>query len=447
MLKEFMDHISQNRLFYPTDKILLAVSGGADSVVMAHLFYRAGFSFAIAHCNFQLRGAESDGDELFCRDLAVCLGVRFFSQTFHTQEKATEKGISVQMAARELRYNWFSGLKDQHGFRFIATAHHQDDQVETILINIARGTGIDGLKGIPVVANTIIRPLWWFTATHIRQFARQEGIVYREDSSNLESKYIRNKIRHHIVPLFKEINPSFSETVVKLSRVAGKMSDTFHVLLDEVFKKHIQDDGKQIFIHIGALTRYSSPELIIYELLKKFNFTASIAQQIADALTQQPGKVFYSPTHQCVKDRRYLIVAPINDDATNKKQFDLVSPSASLLLPNGTIVLEELSEILSEGISHDASVAFLDKEKVSFPLLLRHPRPGDFFIPFGMSGKKKISDYLTDKKIPVHEKEKVWLLCNKDDIIWVVGFRPDNRYRVSDKTRTILKVKFQEHFK
>lgn len=446
MLTDFVDNITQNNLFSGSDKVLLAVSGGADSVVMAQLFYRAGFKFSIAHCNFMLRGVESDGDELFCADLAARWGVSFFSTNFDTTGYASQRGISVQMAARELRYEWFSGLKKKHGFRFVATAHHQDDHVETILINLARGTGIDGMKGIPVRSEDVIRPLWWFTGNQIRDYAKTEGLNFREDSSNHDNKYMRNKVRHDIVPVFKEINPSFATGVVRLSSIIEKFSDTFSILLRDAFSGYIKHEGNKIIIDTDPLAKYPATELVLYELLRRFGFSAPVTSQIADALARQPGKVFYSATHQCVKDRRSLIVSPLETNDLIDQQFSLNSANETLTLPNGFIIAEEILAHPQLDIAKDPSVAYLDMEKISFPILVRHPKPGDFFVPFGMSGKKKISDYLTDIKMPVNEKQKVWVFCNGNDIIWVLGFRTDNRYRVSNETKSVLKIKFNTHY-
>ncbi len=441
MLNEFLNQIKKEQLFDRQQKILLAVSGGVDSVVMTRLFKELSFNFAVAHCNFMLRGVESDKDEDFTRSLAKESGVEFFSIAFDTKRYALLKKISIQMAARELRYKWLEEIRGNHGFDYIATAHHKDDQAETILMNVIRGTGLAGLQGMKLKNGYLIRPLLNFGREQMLKFCQERGLKYREDSSNLDEKYIRNRIRHSVMPSLREINPSADDSLVKLAFNSENASKLLTFLLDRELDKIIEGNKQSVRLNIKKLTQYPGFRYILYEVLKPYSFQSPVIEEIANSLDAQPGKIFLSPTHQCLKDRDHLIISPIETEA-KKEVFTIDSHDELLDTGNGTLTFSIAEKSAVDIFKSKPDEIYLDLEKLDYPLILRHPQDGDFFFPHGMSGKKKISDYLTDKKIPLTEKRKIWLLFSGDKVVWVVGLRPDDRFRVTASTKNILKVKF-----
>ncbi len=442
---KFTQHILRNKLFHPHEKILLAVSGGMDSVVMAHLFNAADYHFDIAHCNFKLRGSGSDQDEVFVRDLASRLGKEFFTQSFDTKTFAKEKSVSIQMAARELRYAWLESIREQQGFDWIATAHQSDDNTETILYNLVRGTGLKGLQGIPLKNGKIIRPLLNFSREEIEWFVKNNSLEYREDLSNREDKYIRNKIRNKIVPLLKEINPSLNKSFQELSQISTKTYGLLEYFVQRDFKNNVYEKDGKIYIPVKFLLQYPEREIIIYELLKDFGFQSPEIEDIALSLEKHPGKLFFSKDHVCLKDRDHLIISRKASD--EKKEILIHSDQketwfSDWLIRMRIVDIEDITDFRA-----DSNIAYLDFSLLKFPLKLRNPEDGDFFIPFGMSGKKKISDFLTDLKIPRTEKKNIWLLTSDDRIAWVVGLRIDNRYRVKKTTKNVLEIKLLDQSK
>lgn len=442
VLQKFIENIDQTGLFKPNDRILLAVSGGLDSVVMTHLFALAGYKFAIAHCNFRLRGEESDMDEAFVRELADRHGVDFFVKSFNTREYSRENGVSIQMAARQLRYQWFEEVRAGHNFSYLAAAHHTDDHTETVLINMIRGTGLQGLQGIRPKRDFVIRPLWIFTRNDIEVFALKNKLPFREDSSNAETRYIRNKIRHKVTPILREINPSFNDSVIKLSRIAEDAIELISFFTREHLKELVAIDGGRVSISLERLKRYPSKELILFELLKGYGFQPAVVENLARMLDAQPGKMFFSPTHVCLIDRENLLVTPLSE-IDQGEVIEISKDDTRVVCSGGTFQLNIHHDFLLENLSGDSHEAFFDLSKLRFPLQLRHPVDGDFFFPIGMTGKKKISDFLTDKKIPRTEKSGIWLLCCGDAVMWVAGLRPDDRFKVKNTTRQVLMVKFE----
>ena len=441
MQEKFIQNIRNNNLIQNKEKTLLAVSGGLDSVVMAFLFHKSGLPFAIAHCNFKLRGNDSDLDESFTRQLAQKLGVKFYSKEFQTEKYAEENRISVQMAAREIRYSWLEEIRQTRGYDKIATAHHLDDNTETILINLIRGTGLKGLQGIPVKYKNLIRPMLIFSREEIKQYAGVEKISYREDLSNLEDKYIRNKLRHKVIPVLKEINPSLDKSIETLSDISSKTHELFHFLIERGFQgKIVKKDGKT-FIPIDEVLTYPHPELILYQLLKDFGFQSPVISDIAANLEEQAGKLFFSESFICLKDRDFLIISPRKH--REQEEFEIKKGQDFLQIPGIQFHFNEIKAEVFTGFTEDKNTAWLDLSKLKFPMILRHPREGDNFSPLGMSGKKKISDFLTDLKIPRTEKSDIWLLTSGGEIAWVVGLRIDERFRVRKTTRKILEIKMQ----
>ena len=444
LLECFLKYIDKNRLFLPEDKVLLAVSGGLDSVVMAHLFHNAGFRFAISHCNFQLRGMESDADEMFVASLASRFDAPFFNTSFETRSVAREKGISTQMAARDLRYEWFEMLRNKHSCHYLATAHHRDDNSETVLINLTRGTGLKGMEGIPVKSGSIIRPLMFASRQEIQAYALENAIAYREDSSNMEDKYMRNKIRKVVVPVLRELNPGFDKSVMAFSEIAAQARGIIDDFVKAFSDRHLRWEHDKLMIPLKEILQLSHSRLVLYELLHPFGFNAATMDDIYESLNKQSGKIFQSHTHTCLKDRQSLIVA-----ALKKKDFlqMTVEEAQDILLPdNGRLRFEEIAAEDLNSFDPNPALAYFDKEKVSFPLTLRNPTAGDWFHPLGMKGKKKLSDFFIDNKVPRNQKEDLFILTDSEgQILWIVGHRSDNRFRVDKDTKRILIIIYEKH--
>ncbi|HNW97252.1 MAG TPA: tRNA lysidine(34) synthetase TilS [Bacteroidales bacterium] len=436
MLKKFQNFIKKEKLFSANQKILVAVSGGIDSVALCDLMHESGFEFGIAHCNFMLRDKESDGDEKFVKQLAKKINIPFFINRFETGKYADEKKISIQMAARELRYAWFEVIRKKNNYDLIAVAHHGDDEIETFFINLIRGTGIAGLHGIKVKQGNIIRPLLFTSRNEIEKYVHSKKIKFREDSSNSSDKYMRNKIRHKLIPLLKEMNPDVERSIRSaISRVSA-IESVFNKVVEKEKNKIVACEKSLIKLDITELLKHDNSELYLYEYLKPFGFTGEIIDNITDSLTTDEGKIFYSSTHRLIKDRRFLIVSSILNEE-NSLEYFIDERTKSISAPvKMKFSVKENSPALK--IKKDKRLAYLDCDKLEFPLKIRKWKTGDFFYPFGMKGKKKLSDFYTDLKFSVLDKENTWLLCNGNDIVWVVGQRTDNRYKIKPKTKKIL---------
>jgi tRNA(Ile)-lysidine synthase len=442
MIKEFLEFIKKEDLFAPGDRILLAVSGGMDSSAMAWLFHKCGFYFGIAHCNFGLRGMESDGDEYFVHEMAAKYGVPFYCKHFETEKYAQAHKLSIQMAARELRYAFFEDLVRQHHYKYIATAHHRTDEVETFFINLIRGTGIAGLTGYPARQNQIIRPLMFADRNIIEEHVQKQCIRYREDSSNSSDQYVRNKLRHNLMPLLKEINPNIVHTIradmEKLENIHKLHRKTIELLKQEA----VTEDKGVTKISIAMLNKVSENDACLFDLLFPFGFAGEIIHKISRSLNGQAGKVFMSKTHSLLKDREYLIITEI-DKRNDICEYSVARDTKRITTPLEIRFAEKAMKVGIE-LSKDPLVGSFDLQKLQFPLKIRRWKRGDAFYPFGMRGKKKLSDYFTDKKFSLLDKENTWLLCSGDDIIWVIGQRTDNRYRVTPKTKRIYIASLRE---
>jgi tRNA(Ile)-lysidine synthase len=431
VLEDFKKHIQNNFPRLLQDKLLLACSGGLDSVVLAHLCSQCELDFSMAHCNFKLRGEESDKDEKFVQELAEKLGKPFFTEDFETLDYAYEQKVSVQMAARDLRYEWFKGLMQQYNIKTLVTAHHADDNLETFIINLSRGTGIKGLTGIPSQTRNIARPLLPFTRIQILEFAKSSNLAWREDQSNAETKYLRNKIRQEIVPLLKELHPTFltnfSETQEFLKQIAAISENHIGQLKEDIFK----EDGEVIRIKIESLQSLKPLEAYLHALFSAYGFTAW--EDLQHLLTAMSGKEVRSRTHRLVKDRDFLLLTNIADNL--QKEFQITKEDTEIQLPIGLRI--STVQIIEEV---GPNVLYLDKETLKYPLTLRKWQKGDYFYPLGMGGRKKLSKYFKDEKIDVIAKEEQWLLCSGNEIIWVVGKRADDRYKITNSTKKILKI-------
>lgn len=441
MLKGFKTYIETTGLFHPADTILLAVSGGIDSVAMVHLFQQAGFNYAVAHSNFGLRDKESDGDEDFVKTLAAQNGVPFFVKHFETKLFAEEQKISIQMAARDLRYSWFDELLSQQGFAFVATAHHLDDQAETFFINLLRGTGISGLHGILPKQGRVIRPLMFATRQQILEFAMAEKLAWKEDSSNKSRKYLRNKLRLDVLPELTKIDRQFSR---KLDATISHLRD-----VETIFDKHVagvaedmvQHTDQGDFISIDWVYEYEPHDTWLFELLKPYGFAFPVVKEIVRSLDSISGKTFYSPTHRLLRDRENLIIQTRAKVDSENEDIDkqLIAQGTTHFSGALELVFSETKDVKNL-LNGDNETACLDFDKLTFPLVLRKWEKGDWFIPFGNKGRKKLSDFFIDHKLSLADKEKTWIIVSGEDIAWIVGLRMDNRFRITPQTRKVLQV-------
>jgi len=438
MLQQFKEFIRSRDLFDEKSMILLTVSGGVDSVVMADLFREAGYHFAIAHCNFQLRGEDSEGDERFVAALARKYGSKFFSVRFDTHEYAQSMGISIQMAARELRYSWFEKIRREENFDFIATGHQMDDLVETFFINLIRGTGIAGLTGIPVKVGTIVRPLLFATREQILEYASSKGLSFREDRSNNEIKYLRNFIRHRIIPLFLEQQPDFSRTIFETTQKLKVAHLAYSQLIENLQKRFLKQVGERYTLELDFLKNLDDQEYILFEILRPFGFSHSVTRDICRAMEGTPGKTFLSSSHQINLDRNVLLI----DKRVEQQTESFFVPRCQKKISHPLHLNFKVEKIEEVKIKDDPDLAFLDYDKIEFPLKLKKWEKGDSFYPLGASGHKKVSDFLIDKKIPLPDKDKIWLLCSAGNIVWIVGHRIDHRFRVTKDTRKVLLVSY-----
>ncbi|MDC6363203.1 MULTISPECIES: tRNA lysidine(34) synthetase TilS [Flavobacteriaceae] len=431
MLKQFTEHINSNLPFLKEKPLLLACSGGVDSVVLAHLCVASGLKVTLAHCNFQLRGEESDTDEIFVQDLGEKLGLEVITHQFDTEKYAVAYRGSIQMAARELRYQWFNEVLNTGEFDFVLTAHHADDDLETFLINLSRGTGIEGLSGIPVQNEKVIRPLLNFSRQEILDHAKNNALEWREDSSNSESKYLRNKIRLDIVPQLKTLHPTFLENFKRTQSHLEQTQSLVRHHVEEIRKKLFESQGDIIRVSVEKLQGLKPLVGYLYELFRAYGFTEW--NDVEGLLHAMSGKEVRSKTHRLVKDRTHLILSPIE---TGLEEVFWISDDVKELEKPINLRLQNVKTIENTG----RNTIYLDKEKLNFPLLLRNWEKGDYFYPYGMDGKKKLSKFFKDEKVDVISKEKQWLLCSNDTIAWVVGRRADKRFKVEDSTKDILKI-------
>lgn len=443
VIRRFQNYIKEHALFGDEEPVLLAVSGGRDSVLMAHLFKAAGFSFGIAHCNFGLRGDESDQDEAFCADLAQRLDVSFHSVRFDTAEFARELRISIQMAARELRYQWLEKIRQESGYLYIGVAHHQNDAIETMLLNLTRGTGISGLHGILPKKGKLIRPLLFLNREEIDDIFIKEKYSFREDSSNLSSKYARNKIRIEVIPVLKQLNPSlehtFEENRKRFSDLEVILEQKVEEVRAQLFKKV---NSGEIEINLADLHKLRPLDTLMYELFKPYGFSEPVLSDLQRSWNAEPGKVFQSVSHQLLLDRNKLILSRIIKTEEEEIQ---ISQENGQYLWRGKTFSSVICPANASKLNKDINLAQLDFDLLQFPLKLRSWKSGDYFQPLGLKGTKKLSDFFIEQKISLNHKKDIGVLENKNgDIIWIAGLRIDERYKISQLTK---KVFILEQFK
>ena len=421
-------YIEKEKLFCLNDKVLVTLSGGADSVALLRLLLSMGYTCEAAHCNFHLRDKESDRDEAFVRRLCHESGVLLHIEHFDTTQYAAKKHISIEMAARELRYEWFETLRRQREASVFATAHHKDDSVETVLLNLIRGTGINGLLGIRPRNGNIVRPLLCLSREEIIAYLQYIDQDYVTDSTNLLDEYTRNKIRLNLLPLMKEINPSVKESIIRTTNYLNDAATLYNQSIGEARKRILTPEG----IRIEALLQEPVPEAILFEVLHPLGFNTTQIDNIRQTLDGQPGKIFLGKGWRVIKDRDLLL---IEEDTTAEKSQ-----------PPFRLVMEEYDYTSEFIIPKDKNTACFDADKINKTWEIRKWKPGDVFIPFGMTGKKHVSDYLTDKKFSLSEKEKQWVLCFGEQIAWLIGERTDNRFKVNENTKRVIIVRIvSEH--
>ncbi len=430
MIRKFKEYIAQNFPYLSGKKLLIACSGGVDSIVLAHLIKSLNFEMALAHCNFSLRGKESDGDEMFVIGLAKNMEIPIFAETFNTKTFAKKNRISTQMAARMLRYDWFEGILKNFKYDYLLTAHHLDDDLETFFINLSRGTGINGLTGIPTKNGNIIRPLLSFSRDEIEAYAEKNKLKWREDSSNQKPDYLRNKLRLEVLPLFKETNDSVLKNFKKTQRNLQSSKNLIEDYMALIYNLAVSEDVDFYRIDIQKLKELPNTDALLYELLHGFGFTEW--DDVSSLLNAQTGKQLFSKTHKLLKNRNELLLSVIDSDAQND-EFFISEEGIDFPIKLKIESVESIGETKK-------NLVYVASEKMKFPLKIRKWREGDTFQPFGLKGNKKLSKFFKDEKISLIEKDKIWLLLSDEKIVWVIGHRMDDYFRVNENTKKILKI-------
>ena len=442
MERDFLAFINDNHLFPTTDQVLLAVSGGLDSMVMAALFHRAGLPFSIAHVDFGLRGPESDADALFVKNKADGYGVPFHLMRVDTTATATERGISIQMAARDLRYNWFAQLLAEHNYPCVATAHHLNDVLETLLLNLTRGTGLAGLHGIAPRQNNVVRPLLFATREQIAAYADEHGLTYREDSSNADDTYARNRIRHQVVPVLTSLNPGLWQTLPRTVEKLRAAETLMQRDLDRAWQATVVQTGNQILLPTAKLLALPEPLFQLSEWLNPFGFVADQIARMLACLHQPVGQVFNSATHRVTHERDGLLLEPLPQSVDY--EITLTHwPNAPVPLPNGgTLTMQVMEKPDAFKPLPNPAVACFDADRLTFPLTIRPWQQGDRFRPLGMNGRKLVSDLLNDLKVGRTEREQTAVLLANGEVAWVIGYRIGHPFRVRVETERIVKIEF-----
>ena len=457
MLDQFKAYINRYHLIAEGDKLILALSGGIDSMVLADLLPKAKVEFVAAHCNFHLRGEQSDGDEKFVREYAEKHDIQCFVKHFDTEKHASENGISIEMAARDLRYAWFEQLRQQLGYNKIAVAHHADDQAETFFINLLRGAGLNGLKGMKPQNGVIIRPLLWASREQIRKYAVENHIVWREDHTNAESVYLRNKIRNQLLPFFDELQPKARQGLYKSLEHLSAENELYRTLLNEKLEQIVERDGDVQRMPYSKLVKTAVPEpavpeaprrvegpaysfQLLFEWLRQYGFNTDQCHFIYDAIGTGIGNQYFSPTHCVVIGRDDLQLSEIKGKTDVEIQIQIGEEEILSPIHLRFSKMEKTADFI---INKSSDVAQLDFDKLRFPLTLRHWRHGDRFCPLGMKGSKLLSDFFVDQKFTEYQKQNVWLLVSAEgDILWVVGYRIDEHFKIVNDTKTVFQCRW-----
>lgn len=440
MIERFVSQINALCKQPATKNFLLAVSGGIDSCVLMHLFYKSGFLFSVAHCNFQLRGEESEADQRFVESLANQYQAPFHTIRFSTTSYSKEKGISIQMGARDMRYAWFEELLLHHGYDFIVTGHNANDDAETMLLNLSRGTGLRGLVGMKAICNHTLRPLLFASRKEIMDYARDHELKWREDSSNASVKYHRNKIRHTIIPVFESINPAFLETAKETIRKLDQTAKVLDFALEIIKKEVWLSLPDRILIDIHKLKAFPAPDVVLFELLRDYGISQLDIHEVVQLFDSQPGKQLHTPTHSITRDRQHLLVTPLQKTMSSSVEITEDIRQITDPISLSFHVSVKSSEI---PIIREKDTAMLDADTLKFPLIVRKWNAGDRFKPLGLKGSKKVSDFLTDQKVPLPDKNHIWVIESRGEIVWIVNYRIDERFRITDQTTKILTIRYQ----
>jgi tRNA(Ile)-lysidine synthase len=454
--EKFTEFITQKDLFQPKDKLLLAVSGGVDSVVLCELCHRGGFDFVIAHCNFQLRGAESERDENFVTDLAEKYNKEIFIKKFDTKKYADEHKVSIQVAARELRYDWFAEIVDSWPLtddknatnneqrttnNHVVTAHHLNDSIETLLMNFFKGTGITGLHGILPKHGKIIRPLLFAKKEELKKFAEENNLKWVEDSSNESDKYSRNYLRHKIIPSLIDIYPNLTDNLANNIDRFKEIEILYHQSINQHKKNLLEKKENEIHIPVLKLKKTVPLNTIVHEIIKDYNFSPQQVGEVISLLDSESGKYIQSSTHRIIKNRNWIIIAP-ND--FREAEHVIIEGVGRWSLTAGKLQIEKFP-VTNFKLQTENNIANLDADKISFPLLLRKWKQGDYFYPLGMRKKKKLARFFIDNKLSKTDKEKIWVLESNKKISWIIGMRIDDRFKITPQTKNILNIEMRMH--
>ena len=440
MQQKVQTYIQNHQLLAQQGPVVVGVSGGTDSVVLLHVLIALGYDCLVAHCNFHLRMEESDRDELFVRSLAKDLKVPYYSVDFETATYAVQHKISIEMAARDLRYAWFYELLYNHDAQAIAVAHHADDSIETMLMNLVRGTGLRGLTGIQPRNHKVVRPLLCCNRLELEEYLVRHDLEHIEDSSNATLDYQRNKFRNEVLPLLTEINPSVRQTLYEsIERFEGNLA-IYQQAIENMKKEIVQSKPGVIKMDIELIKKQVHVPALMYELLHPYGFGAALIEQITGQLDGESGKVFFSDTHRLLKDRKYLLITTIEENSV--EEYSIARDDTVIELPFVLTMSKQIITLDFE-VSKEGNRVHVDASKLTFPLMLRRWKEGDSFFPFGMKQRKKISDFFIDTKLSLIEKEHSWLLVSCDEVVWIVGQRLDNRFRVTKDTKEVLEFKIE----
>ena len=437
LLQQFKKYIQQQNLFQHKDKLLLAVSGGVDSVVLCELCKQAGLNFTIAHCNFNLRREESKRDERFVKSLGEKYSVEVLAQQFDTSAYADANGLSIQEAARKLRYDWFAQLQKEKGFAYTVLAHHADDNVETLLMNFFRGTGLQGLTAIPEVDknNHLLRPLLQVRRKEIDAFARENHLQWVEDSSNTSTKYTRNFFRHELIPAIKKVYPQVEENLLNNIDRFKKVNVLYQSSVEQLKQEVCEQHAYELRIPVRKLKRYESTSLL-YEIIRDYGFGEKQVDEVKKLMEADSGKFIENQQYQIIKHNNWLIIAPKIADA---KTIALERNNDPVKF-NGSQLQMQFLPVEKFDLDKSPAVAQLDANHIEFPLLLRKWKQGDYFYPLGMRKKKKLARFFIDQKLSKNQKENTWVIESNKKIIWVVGLRIDDRFKITSSTKEVLQL-------
>ncbi|NLX80791.1 MAG: tRNA lysidine(34) synthetase TilS [Proteiniphilum sp.] len=433
MLDKVKRYIADNKLFEQSDKLLVGLSGGADSMALLNVLIELKYDCFAAHCNFHLRGEESDKDQLYVEDWCNFKNIPLITVDFDTTKYAADNKISIEMAARELRYRWFERVRKDHDADYIAVGHHLNDSIETFLLNLIRGTGISGLSGIAPKNGRVVRPLLSVSREEIEEYLDGKATNFRVDSTNLEDIYTRNFVRLNLLPSLEKINPSINDAIARTSKNLSEVEKVYRHVMEKDIKVVLLDN----VIDIEKLKQTISPQSVLFEILFPLGFSPSSIEDVLDSIDATPGKVFYSPSHRLIKDRISLLIDELSTNEVENRTFTINKGNTHIDLP-----LDMSFDVkpYPVDITKSPKYLYLDADLITYPLVLRKWQLGDWFVPFGMKGRKKLSDFFTDQKFSIKDKEDVWILVSGEDIVWVVGHRSDDRFRVTPKTKNVLVI-------